>query len=453
MSTNEFDELVKSKFDQNDFAYNAEHWDRLSRQLSVLEKRKPAIIVSWWKVASIAASVALITTVTAYILKTNVVTKHANIAEAHVNTPAKQVTPVDQPTIQNQPTIQQPSQQEPADNVAIAQSNTPSRSGAKSLKQNNINTGFKSPIIRQNNNRVAQQNNNIVVAQAVPPVNATLPVSKGNTNNNAPFTMPQPKSSQEQPRNPNVAYNLDLTPDYSKEEKYEEVKKLILSVAGGVHYVSSSPGYMAGANVRKKLNDKFYLEADVAFLSNNNSQTITTTTTIPAANNSSSISSNLQTGFASGTPGTAVPSALKSSGPSQPSTPSQSGTNFNSSTSKHAATTTKTSSKKNLYNFNYLQVAPQAGYNVSHRLSVGVGADVEQLLQNNQSSADIASGQVKAAPDMNVGMIGKTEYSLTGRLKAGVLYRGDVNGIFTKNSKYVNQSFVQFQLKFAIFNK
>ncbi|HXS35061.1 MAG TPA: hypothetical protein VN721_00060 [Flavipsychrobacter sp.] len=447
MSTNEFDELLKGKFDQNDFAYNAEHWDRLSRQLSVLEKRKPAITVLWWKVASVAATVALVTTITAYIYKTNVAPKHSNIAQTHINVPAN--APVDQ---QN---MQQPAMQEPADNVAAIQKNTGSKSGFRNVKRSNTNNGFNSQVTKQYNSNTVITQNNTVAVQAIPPVNAA-PVNKQNPVNNISAISPaiQPKSSQEQ-HNINIAYNLDFTSgDNGKEEKYAELKKVIISVAGGVHYVSSSPGYMVGANARKRLSDKFYLEADVAFLSNNNTQTTTTTTTIPAENNSNPISSNLQTGFASGTPGTSVPSAFKTSGPSQPSTPSQSGTNFNTSTSKHTPTaTTKVTSKKNLYNFNYLQVAPQAGYNISHRLSVGVGADVEQLLQNNQSSADIASGQVKAAPDMNVGMIGKTEYSLTNRLKAGVLYRGDVNGLFSKSDKYVNQSFIQFQLKLAIFNK
>ena len=101
-----------------------------------------------------------------------------------------------------------------------------------------------------------------------------------------------------------------------------------------------------------------------------------------------------------------------------------------------------------------MQVAPVLGYSIHKHVSVGVGADFQQLVLDNQpeNTTNSAADQLKTVPNVDMGVIGKTEYAISQRVKAGVLYRGDVNSLIS-NSKYINRSYVQVQLKFTILKK
>jgi len=59
MKPKEFDELIRQKFDQNDFEYDPRGWERLEEQMDGRSKKRS--IIMWWlmPVAGIAASVAL----------------------------------------------------------------------------------------------------------------------------------------------------------------------------------------------------------------------------------------------------------------------------------------------------------------------------------------------------------------------------------------------------------
>jgi len=46
MKPKEFDELIRQKFDQNDFEYNPASWDRLEDQLDGRAKKRS--IIMWW---------------------------------------------------------------------------------------------------------------------------------------------------------------------------------------------------------------------------------------------------------------------------------------------------------------------------------------------------------------------------------------------------------------------
>src|ERR1700761_2512926 len=67
MKPKEFDELIKQRFDQGDFAYEARNWDQLAGQLDGRAKKR-SIMMWWWApLVGMAASVALAMGVTALI--------------------------------------------------------------------------------------------------------------------------------------------------------------------------------------------------------------------------------------------------------------------------------------------------------------------------------------------------------------------------------------------------
>ena len=60
MKPREFDELIRRKFEQDDFEYNPRNWDQLTEQMDGRAKKR-SIALWWWMplAAGMAASVAL----------------------------------------------------------------------------------------------------------------------------------------------------------------------------------------------------------------------------------------------------------------------------------------------------------------------------------------------------------------------------------------------------------
>src|ERR1700744_2696937 len=59
MKPKEFDDLIRQKFDQNDFAYDPGNWDRLAKKLDGGERKRNIIMWWWGPLAGMAASAAL----------------------------------------------------------------------------------------------------------------------------------------------------------------------------------------------------------------------------------------------------------------------------------------------------------------------------------------------------------------------------------------------------------
>ena len=58
MKPREFDDLIKQKFDENDFEYNPRNWERLEDQLEGRSKKRSIIMWWWMPLVGVAASVA-----------------------------------------------------------------------------------------------------------------------------------------------------------------------------------------------------------------------------------------------------------------------------------------------------------------------------------------------------------------------------------------------------------
>ena len=66
MKPKEFDELVRRKFDQNDFEYNPANWDRLAEQLDGSAKKRSIAMWLWLPLTGMAASVAFAIGITSF---------------------------------------------------------------------------------------------------------------------------------------------------------------------------------------------------------------------------------------------------------------------------------------------------------------------------------------------------------------------------------------------------
>ena len=59
MKAREFDELVRQKFDQDDFAYNPAHWDQLAEELDGRKTKRRTLFMWWAPLIGVAASMAI----------------------------------------------------------------------------------------------------------------------------------------------------------------------------------------------------------------------------------------------------------------------------------------------------------------------------------------------------------------------------------------------------------
>jgi hypothetical protein len=235
MSANEFDELIKAKFDKNEFAYNPANWDLLSQQMKQLQQpRKNNIVATWPALAGIAATVALIMVLPMLWQQANdeqpiVMEKNAaNTAPAVV---AQKAEPPVEETNTNATTV-------PGKNKIVA---IPLKKTAQ--KKTSVNT--TQPIVANNNTETTNRQNQ--------PVSANQ----------------KPKPALERPVNGKLYADIN-TPDV--ENKNRISKKVTIDLVGGVNYNANVSGYTFGASANRKLGNKLYIEGNIAYVNNNINQ-------------------------------------------------------------------------------------------------------------------------------------------------------------------------------------
>jgi hypothetical protein len=393
MKPNEFDELLRQKFDQNDFEYNPGNWDRLEDQLDGRAKKR-SIIMWWWvPMAGIAASVALAMAVPS-------MWKATDTGKPGMNTEMAQKNNVVLP----QPAASVPAMAPLAANSAIPYTQPANKSKKhipvkeEKTTQNFIALAFHDAP----EDTKAGQHKNINLLN-IGSIAAT-------DNKDKKKTTVEPEGYR------------TFKPE---EEEVQKVPKMSVILSGGINRGSQNNGYMAGATIRKMISDKVYIESDVAFANSNNTQM-------------EGVSVNVPTHPATGKH-------------------SQAGKFSSDEGNKTTSTTSDVSviRQENVtYNLSYAQVTPSIGYQLMKRMSVGVGPDFQQMLVDNRPVAAAGyRGNVQEAPSFDVGFVGKSEYALTKKIKAGVYYRKGVNSVISLNDKYIDRDYLQFQVKCTIFNK
>ncbi len=178
-----------------------------------------------------------------------------------------------------------------------------------------------------------------------------------------------------------------------------------LSVAGGMNFGSLNTGYAAGLNARQPISRKLFVEGDLAVVSNQGTEASMHPAMVPQ---------------------------------------------FNSGTMafKGGINTRETQ-------FLYLQVNPSLGYQLTRRLSVSVGGDVQKLLQDDLASERSymgPDGEARIIPDYDLGLTGRTEFTVNKRLKAGILYREGMNNTLLSGGEYLDRRYMQVQIKYTLIN-
>ena len=414
MKPGEFDELFRQKFEQNDFAYNARNWDALSEQLDGRAKKRSLLMWLWMPATGMAASVALALGVTSML---------------RLGTPNNQITGASYAhtgKFQEVKTTKEP--------MAMIQYTSPStvyqhtnRQGKKIYKK----LAKQSEKIAANNFGIKLQNivsnehaqNTKKTNRKVSPDGTLLPASAMKE------VAVVPKIEKKEIAAKQVMRTF-------KQDAPIVRKPLNLSVilSGGINQGNQNSGYMAGATVRKMINDKVYVESDVAFASSANTQR-----TLYMSYDNPTITG------ANGGSGTI---AAKSTSASK-TTSIENGTIAPDNSPTGVLKTQDIS-----YNLYYAQITPGIGYKIMKRMSIGMGPDFQKMLVDNRpATSEVDRGNLQVAPSFDVGFVGKTEYALTQRVKAAVSYRKGINGVINPSDKFIDRDYVQFQMRCTIFNR
>jgi hypothetical protein len=371
MRTNEFDNLLKDKFDEGEFAYNPDSWSRLSMQLP---DKKPwnRSAVMLFLLSGIAACFALTFTVSIWLHRSGNIINDNTIAATKAITHEKAKV-----------------------NTNAIQNSSPQSGGTTITEKQKNNKVYKNrpdESEKPASNFIALKDNRKAAADI--------------TNSETTFSEPLAQAAN---KNANPFIGQPQVYEQEKEDRQEDKanKKISVSLAGGFNYNASNNGFMLGATAQKKISNKVYLEGSVAYVSNNISQQ-------HQESDPGGINNTLGGVF----------------------------------TIKSAPVTVTEPS-----NIRYLQMTPAVGCNVLKHLSVGVGADFQQLLNNDQTNFITTGETTKELPSLDMGVVGKTEYKVSKTLSAGLQYREAVNNVISGGNRYYDRNYLQVQVKVNILGK
>lgn len=460
MKPNEFDDLVRQVFDQNDFEYSPANWDKLSARMDNKPGKNRHIfwipLAVLGTVASVAASIAMIITLPAFLQNKNTaplahISEHSSI----------QINTIDQAN----------ALKDMDEHVSV-----------------NVNLPYTTAT---------------VPATAKTQVAARIPEEK--------FAM-QLTDEQIQLVHPKAAIQVALNTfsssyvnqkiskiDYSKKAiadnhfrlDYKEqayTQKTSISIASGINYGSMLSGYAICATGKRMISDKFYLEGDIAFVSNTATERVSSSSYLPSQKTgfqgTYQGSGNQGNNYSAGE-GTSASQYYASVAPPPPppSSSSQGGTgsmlmsarstrgmrlsgdNSNSNSSYDpsdkvqegtpvAVSPSGPDVRESSYNLYYAQLSPSVGYHINKSFSIGVGGDFQRLLLDGKTFAAVDNtGASKEIPSMDVGLIGKSELAINKKIKAGLCYRQGFNNMINGTNKYIDRTYLQVQLKYMIFKK
>lgn len=414
MKPGEFDELFRQKFEQNDFAYNARNWDALSEQLDGRAKKRSMLMWLWLPATGMAASVALALGVSSMLKLGGPNINNSSTSYSHTG------------KFQEHIATKNP--------VAMIQYTSPSTLDQKANKQpKKINK--KSA---KQNDRVASNNFGIKLQDATS--NDNLFNSKRNRSSISTSTVTLPSSTLKDvavvPKTEKKVIAAKQAMRTFKQDAPVIKKPLNLSVilSGGINQGNQNSGYMAGATIRKMINDKVYIESDVAFATSANTQR----TLYMSYENPNAVGTNGGSGSIAAKPTSASKTTNIETGIP------------NTDNSPVGILKTQDIS----YNLYYAQITPGIGYKILKRMSIGMGPDFQKMLVDNRpATSEVDRGNLQVAPSFDVGFVGKTEYALTQRVKAAVSYRKGINGVINPSDKFIDRDYVQFQMRCTIFNR
>lgn len=391
MKREAFDEELRRKFGEQEFNPDPESWGRLSASLPEKSSRRlrPFFPVSrkWLAAASLLFCFSLGWSIYEYALK-----------------------PAPSPLVSRQDDLADPGSQ-PSGNTPLSSPDQDSekrlpeeeKSVVSSADKATKNTSDRRVVTLSEEGKEPAAGSNAAGPVREEPVQNEMPPSQQSTASAPPSPdMPVNPIPRQVPPNINI-----LEGPFVSLEAPPRQGKTYIHLTGGWNYGSLNAGYMAGVNARQRLTGKLYIEGDLAY-------------THGKANQASVLS---VAHYQAVSKGGAVPGA------------------FSNTVMQHSK------------DFNYLQFNPSIGYAIVPKWTVSVGADLQQILENTRETRTLIfiDNEARLLPDLDVGITGRTEYALSRRFRAGVVYRQGVNNLVRGGQEYFDRRYLQVQIKWRVF--
>lgn len=412
MKPGEFDDLVRQKFDQGDFEYNPRNWELLTDELDGQKKRRGGMLFWWMPLVGVAASVAM-----AFGVST-VFHHQGQMINAPVGT-------------------EMASAQKPFNTHKQLAAATPAHvlaaQGSEVSSLHSANSGHAGAALKNARENDVTISTELVTANKPSVVPGNNIVSTFNSNIST-----APNKDAQLTKKKKAVVVSDAYYTFKEDDAPKKEPKVAIILSGGVSYSNQGNGYTVGATARRMINEKVYVESDIAFVGTNNTQKVSYMDYSTQQNVGGVAVNNANSNHSMGAKGTAA------------------GKNTDGGASKGTSEgpqgVLRTANQP--YNLYYAQVTPSVGYKIMKRMSVGIGPDFQQMLVDNRPVVDPAErGNVKVAPMFDIGFMGKTEIAVTRNVKAAVYYREGINNVITPTNKYLDRNYVQFQVKCNILNR
>ncbi len=394
MKPEEFDEQVRRKFDRGDFSYDPGQWSRLEERLDG-ETKKRRVAIWWMPLLGIAAALSMSLGYASYMKRANEAVPAPLPTALKMETHRAHATVADTAVGVNAATMPR----------AMATKQPP----AAPTDMDDAPTGPKidRTVLINGENPLKPLQKTMLFETALPNTRLDL--------------LQNDKERERAKKKAPAAVAQKSAPAVLPVPNATGLKSSVL-LAAGIGHGAGTSSYTFGATGRRMLNNRVFVEGDLAFTTGSNTQKTAT-----AATNSQE--------YASGKMGA---TARTSAGAVNTEAP--------------PATNVIVADKS--YNVSYAQITPSIGYKIHRKLSVAVGPDFQQALQDNRPApATMDKHNVEVDPLFDLGLVGKTELTVSGNLKAALIYRSGINNIVTPMDKYIDRNYFQFQVRYVIFNK
>jgi len=397
MGRDNFDDLIRAKFDSQDFEPQPEGWLKLQAELDQPTTKRRAVIYRWLPMG-VAACLGLVLASVVWFAY-----------DASSPSPAYEPNSRIATTTQNEDTHlfeNQPVDPHPHTTATLAIVETP-LPDLSDIKEEQNATPASTPV-----STLAHTTQEAFIPNPAPAADPTIVYSEtvlpsSIEGGQVPIAPLAPNGNIASPQ----AHNTSISEpklDFIKPTEHAQ-RKTYIHLTGGWNYSSLNSGFMAGINARQNISKKLYLEGDLAYAHGKLNQASVLTTAH----------------YNSLTKGNSIHMPFTNAIIQQPT------------------------------NFNYLQFNPSIGYMVLPKLTLSVGADMQQKLDQGTQTRTLVytQGEIRLLPDFDMGITGRTEYNITPKMKAGILYREGINNLIRGNNTYFDRRYVQIQLKFRIFER
>ncbi len=404
MKPREFDDLVKQKFEQGAFEYNPQNWERLADELDGRTKKR-GLIFWWMPLVGIAASVTLAFGVSTALREGGKIHRIENSSIADTRQ-----------AIAKQPSVQTNTTHYATSSSAVLQKRTINQKPTPNTIVASSNARLGTSVASNNNTSTTQEEDSV-------------------SNISGTFLAKVETDAEKLKKKKKLLIEKPGLHTFLERETAQKTPKVAISLLGGINYGNQSSGYMVGATARRMVNDRLFIEGDIAFVGTSNTQQ-----TKYLDMSKSATSGNGNTTLSSGNFAARGVNSKTSGGDAA------------KNTAKDDPGVIRTANQN--FNLYYAQVTPSIGYKVMKRMTVGVGPDFQQMLSDNRPEAStVDRGNIKEVPMFDIGFMGKSEFAVTNSVKAAVYYREGINNIITPTNKFIDRNYIQVQVKCTIFNK